>query len=1238
MNSGGSVAANSTTSGLTTDTNRGSTTTSGRGRSGGRGRNGRGGRHGSRGNTSGRPRSTSFKGTTAEMNGNVFECYDEQTDRRQYAKTVEALEGHVKKNLKYAEDLSTLFAINPKLPTLKKPAPPGKDADESDTELWKEEIKELAKRKRVLRGNLMAIYAVIWGQCSEAMKAKVKSLDGYAKSTEDDDCIWLLNNIKAVTMQFDANHNGYMSMLNAIAGLVNCRQQPEQSVDHYLEVLRSHADTIKYHGGTLALNPNLAPEFKDDGTKYTTEERATIAHDCTLAAALIRGSDPTRYGTLVADLANQHSKGKDEYPTDVLSAFGLLVNYQTPTNATRNQRNNSTSTSNTTTTTSPEGSGMIFAQRGTSVAGTNGVLHEGITCYRCNGTGHYACDCPNESGGSATGATLLQNGLILAQRRPIGIDPKWILLDSQSTISVFNNPDMLRNIRPSEEVIRVITNGGYQDSRLVGDFPNLGKVWFNPNSIANILSLAHVRKVCNVSMDTNSAPEIVIHRLDGSEMRFAEHECGLYVYDPAFNDTNTPVTAYTMLTTVADNKKLYTPRDVTKADEARRLYRLLGRPSESSFMRLLTHNFLLNCPVTPLDAKRALAIYGPDVATLKGKTTRASPSPRVDASITVPLPAHIIDNYSHIVLCIDFFYVQGHVFFHTISRDLQFRTVRHVPDRGYKTLKKIVLDVIQLYHTRGFRVVDVHGDSEFECLRPALHNITLNVVPADSHVGEVERSIRTIKERIRACAHGLPFRRLPTLMITHIVSDAVRCLNMFPAVEGVSQTLSPNSLVTGARAPDYNNFRLEFGSYVQLFDDSSPTNTIRSRTHGAIALTPTGNSQGDYFFLSLSSGARVSRHRWIALPIPDTAIARVEALALHEKQPLLQERGLVVEWRPDHPIDPDEYDRDFVPPTDPPRDFDLPLADFAPLDVFELDDLHADVPVPPDDLPPASPIAAQGARDPHQHPHVDLFHEENAVDEDNDEDYAQDDNIDDEYDDHDGAIVENHEEDTTGHDDLPQDDLTEHDDLPQDDQGADQEPSYQEQPPDEDDAAIGGDQGADTAGYNLRPRDNANNERFRTAMDKPYSSKSYFPPAQLLHKDIFAYIMTQMATNTEFAVSMTQMSANAGLKKHGRKAEEALLAEFAQLEDLGVYEPLNPGETDARTKETSTTSDKLDQGEAVRAPKGPHRSRRQITTEPLRQVRDCLANRRYGFAHGIHYHRRPRDERQCDCGHSGCIP
>jgi hypothetical protein len=51
------------------------------------------------------------------------------------------------------------------------------------------------------------------------------------------------------------------------------------------------------------------------------------------------------------------------------------------------------------------------------------------------------------------------------------------------------------------------------------------------------------------------------------------------------------------------------------------------------------------------------------------------------------------------------------------------------------------------------------------------------------------------------------------------------------------------------------------------------------RTVGALALRPTGNAQGGYYFYSLMSGQRLHRTHWTELPMPAEVKDRVHGLA-----------------------------------------------------------------------------------------------------------------------------------------------------------------------------------------------------------------------------------------------------------------------------------------------------------------------------------------------------------------------
>jgi hypothetical protein len=149
-------------------------------------------------------------------------------------------------------------------------------------------------------------------------------------------------------------------------------------------------------------------------------------------------------------------------------------------------------------------------------------------------------------------------------------------------------------------------------------------------------------------------------------------------------------------------------------------------------------------------------------------------------------------------------------------------------------------------------------------------------------VPEIERTIRTIKERNRANVDGLPFVNYPKLMKIEMLKNAVTWLNMFPHPDGVSDTITSQTIMTGIKVKFATHCRVPFGAYGEVHNENDPSNTTLPRTSKAIALNPTGNLQGSYYFMSLATGKRISRRRWTELPVTEEIIERVHDIALME--------------------------------------------------------------------------------------------------------------------------------------------------------------------------------------------------------------------------------------------------------------------------------------------------------------------------------------------------------------------
>jgi hypothetical protein len=435
---------------------------------------------------------------------------------------------------------------------------------------------------------------------------------------------------------------------------------------------------------------------------------------------------------------------------------------------------------------------------------------------------------------------------------PNGIPNHYVLLDSDSSVTIFNNAAMLVDIHDVEMPLVLESNGGgHQVTYQMGTIPDFGKVWFNEESIANILSLADVRKARRVTMDSADDNAFHVHKPDGSGYtRFQEHPSGLYLHDstkpvtPYTQQDGSNVVGYSYLQTVAENKKQFTKRQIESADKSRQLYRMLGRPGPDRYMDIVRNNFIIKCPVTIDDVTRAQRIYGKDVAFLKGKTMASPAKDYVPEQPPISLPQDILDNHSKVTLCCDIFFVLGLPFSISTSRSIHFVSCRPIANRSKGAIRACIAADLKTYEERGFTVTNIHADGEYNQFKNLFPHVHFTICSAEDHVPEVERAIRTIKETIRATIHGMPYHRLPRAMVKELVSMATRVTNMLPHNDGISDTLSPATIITGLPKPDFNTMTLEFGSYVQVYDGTS--NNTKSRTLGAIATNPTGNSSGDH--------------------------------------------------------------------------------------------------------------------------------------------------------------------------------------------------------------------------------------------------------------------------------------------------------------------------------------------------------------------------------------------------------
>jgi hypothetical protein len=276
-------------------------------------------------------------------------------------------------------------------------------------------------------------------------------------------------------------------------------------------------------------------------------------------------------------------------------------------------------------------------------------------------------------------------------------------------------------------------------------------------------------------------------------------------------------------------------------------------------------------------------IFGLDIGTLKGKSTRKAPIP-VKRDL-IEIPPELKQKHEYLIFCMDIMFVNDMPMLTGIDRSIRFRALIALDDRSEKSIFKGIDSIFRLYHKAGFRIRHIYCDQEFRTMMDKVSDklgIDMNYATASEHVSDAEQNNRTIQDRITATYHNLPYSVVPKIMLRYLAIISTDCLNYLPAKGGISPYYSPHVILTQRPLDLQKHCKFPFGPYVQANNEPNPTNTNAPRTIDCIYLRPFPNLQGGHDVMDLRSGRVITRRNLKDLPVTDLVIQAVENMAIQQ--------------------------------------------------------------------------------------------------------------------------------------------------------------------------------------------------------------------------------------------------------------------------------------------------------------------------------------------------------------------
>ena len=515
--------------------------------------------------------------------------------------------------------------------------------------MYKIKYTEYSKHENNYQNNKIALASSLLGQCGDSVLQQLADMDDYTSGQYD--ILWVLSALNQLCSGIHNNEIPIVQVVTAFRKLFVTKQHEHQSIISFREEFKHNVQTLQAVGATIKLPASCLKleEQLDPDNKLTETVKQDRAFARVMALTFLSqcGQSADQTCTL---LKMQYVQWQNNYLASITVASNLLRASKPASRPNRGPR------------------ALTLTQRATN--STNSTTHRPSVERPydvCGSPDHWAPNCPSRvratSEAPPSNAVSFDRIISLTQNHSITLSYSLVLLDSCSMCSVFKSPHLIRNIgyystKGHSSGITIVSKGGSMECRQVGKLPGLSfPIWYHPNSVANIVSLAEMVCERRVTMDSDAENALVLHAHNGCLLRFEACGSGLYTHDLT-NKDYVVATILALTQTVTQSESQFTKRKVKLAQAARDLQRRLAYPSQCTLEHLLKSNYYPNCPITAANVRRGVTIYGPLPEFLQGKTKCVTPA-SVPSTTIVNLPSYILKEHGTVTIAIDFFAVNG---------------------------------------------------------------------------------------------------------------------------------------------------------------------------------------------------------------------------------------------------------------------------------------------------------------------------------------------------------------------------------------------------------------------------------------------------------------------------------------------------------------------------------------------------------------------------------------------------